>query len=156
MAMQLTNIARDVAEDFHRGRQYLPSAWVAPATLRVAMTAAPGDASRAAVADAVARLLARAEQLYRRGFDGLSALGWRNALAIGAAGRIYRAIGRILARRAHDPLLGRAVVSLPRKLLATAAAALSLVRGLPGRWRERRTPLASPRTTLRFEHVVIG
>ncbi|HEY5282067.1 MAG TPA: squalene/phytoene synthase family protein, partial [Polyangia bacterium] len=61
MAMQLTNIARDVAEDFARGRQYLPTALLASADLRTAMAAkSPRDPSRRRVAGAVEILLARA------------------------------------------------------------------------------------------------
>jgi 15-cis-phytoene synthase len=156
MAMQLTNIARDVAEDWQRERQYLPSSLISPGELRAAMQAGhPADPSRQRIATAVAALLARADDFYRSGFAGLVDLGWRNALAIGAAGRIYRAIGHILAGRRYDALAGRAVVSLPRKLWATAAAALSLLRALPARFRDRKRPVRPPHTTLRFDHVVL-
>jgi 15-cis-phytoene synthase len=152
MAMQLTNIARDVVEDFARGRQYLPADLVSDAELRAGMLA-PTTSHRNRVAQAVAVLLHRADRYYSSGLDGLASLGWRNALAIGAAGRIYRAIGRILARRGYDALAGRAVVSLPRKLLATAAAAFALLGTTRARWRRRHQMLGLPSTTLRFEDV---
>jgi phytoene synthase len=126
MAMQLTNIARDVAEDFARGRQYLPTDLVAPDELTQAMASDPAHPSRRRVAAAVAVLLRRADGYYQSGLVGLADLGWRDALAIGAAGRIYRSIGRIIARRSFDSLRGRAVVSLARKLVLTLAALVAL------------------------------
>jgi phytoene synthase len=126
MGMQLTNIARDVAEDFARGRQYLPTDLVAADDLKEAMTSGPDHPSRQRVAAAVAVLLGRADGYYRSGLAGLADLDWRDALAIGAAGRIYRAIGKIIARRNFDSLRGRAVVSLARKLLSTLAAVVAL------------------------------
>jgi 15-cis-phytoene synthase len=126
MGMQLTNIARDVAEDFARGRQYLPTEQVAVDDLKEAMTSGPDHPSRQRVAAAVAVLLRRADGYYRSGLAGLADLDWRDALAIGAAGRIYRAIGKIIARRNFDSLRGRAVVSLARKLLSTLAAVVAL------------------------------
>ena len=154
MAMQLTNICRDVAEDLQYGRQYLPLDHISPDELR---TAADGPSSnggaRASAAGAVAALLDRAEAYYESGMKGLGDLGWRNALAIGAAARIYRAIGRRIAKRRFDAFAGRAVVSLPAKLGLALASAWSLVLDLPRRWRRERPGLRLPPTTVRFSDV---
>jgi phytoene synthase len=152
MAMQLTNIARDVAEDLARGRQYLPSTLVASADLSHAMTT--GDAqSRARIAHGVRALLARADGYYRDGLAGLSDLGWRDALAIGAAARIYRAIGQVLARRGFDTFAGRTVVSLPKKLWLSLGAGLSLLRRLPTRLRRGVRRRSLPQALVRWDDV---
>jgi phytoene synthase len=151
MAMQLTNICRDVVEDWHARRQYLPVALVPPLALGVAVEDSAGE--RATVAKAVAQLLRRADGYYASGMKGLRALGWRNALAIGAAARIYRAIGRHIERRQFDVFAGRAVVSFTAKLGLTLGSAWSLLLDLPRRLRLRNTGTRRPPTTVRFNDV---
>jgi 15-cis-phytoene synthase len=152
MAMQLTNIARDVAEDFRRGRQYLPTMLLSAEELGDAMRAHVHHPGRGHVVAAVEVLLRRADRYYASGLSGLCDLGWRDALAIGAAARIYRGIGRILARRGFDPLRGRAVVSPLRKCLSAAVAALTLVVQGPRRWR-RRVVAKVPNLLVGFDDV---
>ncbi len=146
MAMQLTNIARDVAEDFARGRQYLPAELLSEAELFEAVRSREGGQR---VSLAVAVVLRRADAYYRSGLAGIADLGWRDALAIGAAGRIYRAIGSIIARRRFDVLAGRAVVSLPRKLVLALVALV----GLLGRTTRPFSPTRVPGSLVRFEDV---
>ena len=142
MAMQLTNICRDVVEDWNCGRQYLPLDYVAPDELRNATDVVLSAAdARATVARAVAALLDRAEAYYESGMKGLHALGWRSALAIGAAARIYRAIGRRIARRQFDVFGGRTVVSLPAKVGLAFSSAWALLLDLPRRVRRGRSVL---------------
>lgn len=123
IAMQLTNVCRDVLEDFRRDRVYLP------ADLLVASGVQPLDPPageltpvRAGLAAAVRSLLGLAERYYVSGDAGLAALPFRVALAVRAARLIYAAIGSELARRDHDVLAGRAVVPLWRKLALVAHA----------------------------------
>jgi phytoene synthase len=154
MAMQLTNICRDVLEDWHSGRQYLPRDLATPDELRQAAEVSPAaDSARATVALAVASLLARAEAYYESGLEGLHELGWRSALAIGAAARIYRAIGRRIAKQRFDVFAGRAVVPLPAKLVLAFASAFSLLLDLPRRWRRGKARLSLPTTSVRFSDV---
>ena len=154
MAMQLTNICRDVAEDWRASRQYLPLEKVGANDLRAAAQALPGASdSRIAIARAVAELLARADAYYESGMRGLLDLGWRNALAIGAAARIYRAIGRRIARRRFDVFAGRVVVSLPTKLGLTLGSLWSLLLELPRRWRATKRGLQLPETIVRYSDV---
>jgi phytoene synthase len=125
IAMQLTNICRDVAEDEGRGRVYLPAELLG------------GDLAPSAPAartkEAVAALLARADQLYRSGDRGIPALPAACAAAIRAARLIYAEIGRVLARRGFDVWAGRAVVSPARKLWL-------VLRALVGTATHRLTP----------------
>ena len=65
VAMQLTNIARDVGEDARNGRLYLPRQWLREAGIDAdAWLRAPRF--DAAIAGVVGRLLQEAEVLYRR------------------------------------------------------------------------------------------
>jgi phytoene synthase len=129
MAMQLTNIARDVSEDWQRGRLYLPRELLA-------VPLVPGGAltpeATAALNRGLPVLLAAAEPLYRRGDAGLPALDTRSAIAVRAARLIYSAIGAVLKARRHDVTGPRAVVPRWRKLLFALAAAGEI---LFARWR---------------------
>lgn len=121
VGMQLTNICRDVAEDAARGRVYLPATrLIAAGTTPEALLA--GDADRAAVKRVVADLLALAERYYQSGIDGYAWIPARSRLAIRAAARIYRAIGRRLLATGGDPLLGRVFVPWTGKLTETVRA----------------------------------
>jgi len=91
LALQLTNIARDVIEDARLGRVYLPADWLGAAASGPAAVADP--ANRAVVFEATERLLAAAEPYYDSAIDGLKALGFRSAWAVAAARGIYRQIG---------------------------------------------------------------
>ena len=73
VAMQLTNIARDVGEDARAGRLYLPTGWLDAARIEPGAFLAdpvPDPAIRALVA----RLLSEAAVLYARSEAGIAAL----------------------------------------------------------------------------------
>lgn len=73
IAMQYTNIARDVLEDAGRDRLYLPARWLGPGVTPAALVA--GDAhARATAWQAVQHLLARADIAYASAWRGLPAL----------------------------------------------------------------------------------
>jgi phytoene synthase len=128
VAMQLTNIARDVGEDARAGRLYLPHDWMRQAGLDpAAWLAEPVFDAR--VAQVVARLLAEADALYRRADAGIARLPLLCRPGIGAARLIYAAIGQQVARHGHDSISRRAVVSGRRKLALAGHAALRL--GVP-------------------------
>jgi phytoene synthase len=119
MAMQLTNICRDVDEDERRDRVYLPEGLLGDA-----------HASRdRRAASAVRELLLRADVLYRSGDLGLRRLPLRCAFAIRAARLIYADIGRQIARVGFDVRAGRAVVSRGRKLWLVLRAAVGTLAG---------------------------
>ena len=125
VAMQLTNIARDVGEDARNGRLYLPRAWLREAGVDPdAWLAAPRF--DAALAGVVQRLLDEADALYRRAEPGICALARDCRPAICAARLVYAEIGREIERNGLDSVTRRAVVTRQRKLAliarATAAA----------------------------------
>ena len=95
IAMQLTNIARDVLEDAEMNRRYIPGEWVggmAPAAITAAART-PGSGGHGDVTVAVGRLLDMAETFYASGAQGYRYLPWRAHLSIAVAARVYRQIG---------------------------------------------------------------
>lgn len=121
VAMQLTNIARDVGEDARCGRLYLPLQWMREAGLEPdAWLQEPVFDSR--IASVVARLLSAADDLYRRSEYGIGQLPRDCRPAIRAARLVYAEIGRELERAGLDSINHRAVVSGRRKLALLARA----------------------------------
>ncbi|MEU2212089.1 presqualene diphosphate synthase HpnD [Streptomyces hygroscopicus] len=135
LALQLTNILRDVREDAATGRTYLPADDLAKFGCTAAFRAstAPPDADFTGLVHFEVR---RARALFDEGFRLLPLLDRRSGACVSAMAGIYR---RLLARIARDPtavLRGR--VSLPGHEKAYVA-----VRGLAGldaRAVERRGP----------------
>jgi phytoene synthase len=121
VAMQLTNIARDVGEDARNGRLYLPRRWLADAGVDAdAWLRAPRfDGAIGAV---VASLLAAADRLYARAEHGIAALPRDCRPAIRAARLVYAEIGHRLRRDGLDSIARRTVVSSRRKLALMARA----------------------------------
>jgi 15-cis-phytoene synthase len=134
VAMQLTNIARDVGEDARRGRVYLPNEWLAEAGVdRDELIAAPSATEP--VRAVVARLLAEADVLYARADAGIAHLPADCRTSIRAARLVYAAIGDRIRHAGFDSVSRRAVVPLHRKLwlvlraLASRAAMPGLLEG---------------------------
>lgn len=115
VAMQLTNVARDVGEDASRGRLYLPRIWMRDVGIDPdAWLARPTADDR--VAEVVARTLDAADVLYRRADEGIACLPTDCRTAIRAARLIYSDIGRVIARANFDSVTRRAVVPAWRKV----------------------------------------
>lgn len=114
VAMQLTNIARDIGEDATNSRIYLPLDWFDQAGVEVRDWLAEPQYS-VQVRSFVERLLGEAEALYTRSQAGIAALPSSCRLGIGAARLLYREIGQELLRGV-DPVRTRAVTSKPQKL----------------------------------------
>lgn len=126
IAMQLTNIARDVGEDAAHGRLYLPTAWLEEAGVNPdRFLANPAFDER--IGAVVARLLGEADRLYRRSEQGFAFLPRACRPGIRAARLLYAEIGSYLARVGYDSVSQRAVVPTSRKL-----ALLSLAYATPG------------------------
>jgi phytoene synthase len=125
VAMQLTNICRDVAEDARLGRVYLPATRLR--ALGVEPTPDGLARSREAVGQVVHDLLLLADRHYASAADGMRFIPWRARLAIRIASGVYRGIGVRLLRLGCDPLAGRTVVPIHEKLLWAGAALLAQV-----------------------------
>jgi phytoene synthase len=125
MGMQLTNIARDVAEDWRRSRCYLPIEW----TDGLRPDSGPPDPTR--VRRGVRTILEVADGYYTAGEAGIAALDADSRLAVRAAARIYHAIGTRIRRRGYEVLDERARVSTIAKFGLFAGAILMPAGGRP-------------------------
>jgi 15-cis-phytoene synthase len=128
VAMQLTNIARDVVEDAQRGRSYIPADWGVPSQV----LAAPKDASQRIQAfGMICKLLSLADDFYAYAQSGIHAIPATNRRAIRIAAALYQAIGHKIVQRGPDKYwqdrtsLGAAEKSwlVARTLLGTATVA---------------------------------
>jgi phytoene synthase len=150
IALQLTNIARDVVEDAAVGRVYLPLAWLDEAGVPADAVAEPRH--RAKVAGVVARLLAAADHFYASGDEGIRHLPLRSAWAVAVARGVYSEIGarvRRLGERAWD---ARVVVPRRQKLLTLGSGLVQALHSVgvrrrlkapprPALWRKREPSL---------------
>ena len=106
VALQLTNIVRDVLEDRSNGRVYLPADDARAVGCPVDLSGPP-----ALVADLVAFECVRAQEWFERGFGLLDLLDARSRACVSAMAGIYH---RLLGHIARDPLaVTRGRVSLP-------------------------------------------
>ncbi len=121
VAMQLTNVARDVAEDARCDRRYLPAGDL-PASLEPREILAAGPAQRIALETAVHGLLHLAGSFYRSADAGMHHLPWRARLGILTASRVYEGIGSELRRSGSDFLDRRIVLGTGSKLRHTLRA----------------------------------
>ena len=125
VALQMTNILRDVGEDWRNGRLYLPEAELAAYGL--------GDADIAAgVVDDRWRefmrfQIARTRQLFAEALPGVALLGGSSRFAVQAAAELYAAILDDIEAHDYDVFSRRARASDGRKLTL-----------LPGIWRRSR------------------
>lgn len=114
-AMQLTNISRDVMDDWKMGRIYFPLRWLAAADLSVAEFGSPrGQAFWAVWAE---QLLNEAQNQYQHGRQGLSYLSPKAALACGIASSVYSRIGQKVLRRKSMAWHRRCFVPLYEKIV---------------------------------------
>ena len=127
VAMQLTNIARDVGEDARNGRLYLPRQWMREAGIDIdAWMLSPVFDAR--IASVVQRLLQAADALYAKADHGIAELPRDCRPAIHAARLVYAEIGREIERLGFDSIAHRAMVSKQRKLALLARASGAAVR----------------------------
>jgi phytoene synthase len=125
IAMQITNICRDVLEDWKLGRVYIPRALLREAgagSLPDEIGGPLPTAAREPLSVAVRKLLGEAERFYRSGEAGIPWLPWRFGMATRAARLVYSSIGRLVEQRDCDVFKGRAIVPLPSQLRLWARA----------------------------------
>jgi 15-cis-phytoene synthase len=132
VAMQLSNIARDVGEDARAGRIYLPLAWLREAGVDPDAWLKRPDFDPA-IASVVQRLLRAADVLYGRAASGVAQLPLACRPGINAARFLYAEIGHELERLGLDSLSQRAVVSRRRKvwLLVRSFGSIGFSKAVP-------------------------
>jgi phytoene synthase len=114
IAMQLTNILRDVAEDAAVGRLYLPLTDLA--AFGVAPDSVLAGRPNGRFGDLIAFEIARARGLYASAARGIPALDPAGRFTVLASARLYSAILDRLEAQGGDPFRGRARLSTRRKL----------------------------------------
>ena len=113
VALQLTNILRDIGEDWRQGRLYLPLDELNQFGLRESDIDS-GDTGPRWQAFMKFQI-ARTRQLYAEALPGIKLLNPDGRFAIAAAAELYRAIlddieahqGQVFTRRAHVTLIGK-------------------------------------------------
>ncbi|MGF1578407.1 MAG: phytoene/squalene synthase family protein [Gemmataceae bacterium] len=108
MAMQLTNIARDVVEDWHRGRCYIPASWLGLDKIT--------SLAQINKSDAMHRLLSIADEFYQKGAAGFRYLSRDCVLAIDVAKNVYAQIGEKIKANGYRVSDQRTYVSRWEKL----------------------------------------
>ena len=135
LALQLTNILRDVREDLQGGRVYLPQSTLDEhgCELRLLQdgTLDPQGGRLAAVIRHEAQ---RAESLYAEGLGLLPLLDWRSRGCCGALSGIYHALLKVIAAEPEAIFWQRLSLPASTKL---AVAARALAPNLPGTRRGR-------------------
>src|SRR5262249_41246693 len=125
VAMQLTNILRDIGEDMRAGRIYLPAEDLARFNYR------EEDLHDGCIDERFISLMnfeiARARAYYREADEGIKLLSPDSRLTVLAASRLYGGILNQIERNGYDVFTRRASLSLTAKLAR-----------LPGIWLTRR------------------
>ncbi|MCF6445994.1 15-cis-phytoene synthase [Nereida sp. MMG025] len=123
VAMQLTNIARDIGEDALERRVYLPTQWLDQAGIDTETFFADPKPTKAVRAMA-RKLVLDANRLYIRSEAGVALLPREARLGIMAARLIYAGIGREVQRNGYDSITTRAHTSKAQKIgwIAKASA----------------------------------
>lgn len=115
VAMQLTNIARDVGEDAREGRLYMPLNWLEE--MRIDPDAFLTEPDRYdAIHTLTKRLIMDANRLYYRSEAGIGALPVSSRPGIWAARLIYAGIGQQLGRMGYDSISARARTQKSQKI----------------------------------------
>ena len=126
-AMQLTNIARDVGEDWDRGRIYLPQSMLQGhgVTLQMIGEIRRGDAPvPATYARLLEDLMTMAETRYDSAAEAVGNLPTFFRAPVAVASRVYRGIHDAIRANGYDSIRRRAVTSnLTKMSLASAALA---------------------------------
>ncbi|OUW04741.1 MAG: hypothetical protein CBD16_01655 [Betaproteobacteria bacterium TMED156] len=116
IAMQLTNIARDVGEDAKMGRLYLPTDWFFEEKIDPEnWLKNPGSSIK--IKRIIKKLLSEADKYYQRSDEAITVLPRDCRRAIYAARLIYAEIGHKIEEMDHDSVNNRAVVAFQRKLI---------------------------------------
>ena len=93
IAMQLTNIARDVYEDAKMNRLYLPKEWLGQVSVSDLIDNKLNDQKKRLIELSIKNLIELSDKFYANGFSGMKFIPLRTRLAIFFAAKIYKGIG---------------------------------------------------------------
>ena len=118
IAMQLTNIARDIYEDALMNRIYLPQDWINNIGISE-LTDISLNKDLIQIKSAIKKLILLSETYYKNGFAGMRYIPLKTRLAIFFAAKIYRAIGQKIKKNRYEYSYKRIYVSTIEKLFIT-------------------------------------
>ncbi len=122
VAMQLTNIARDIGEDARQGRLYMPIQWLEEARINPdAWLDNPHWDIR--WQELIKRLLDAAQHFYTKAQPGIRDLHQDCQAAIYTASQSYADIGEVIRKQGYNSIDTRAYTSRARKLWRLTQAA---------------------------------
>ena len=120
-AMQITNILRDVGEDWRDlGRTYLPARLLDERGIDLEAVVEKAPPVPRSYVNMTEDLMTQAERLYDQAADGIQALRPAAQAGIRGAARMYREFLNGVRENGYDNLSRRAAVPLSRKLRALA------------------------------------
>ncbi len=120
IAMQLTNIARDVFEDAQMHRVYLPADWIPAITIPMLSEEQKLETHQELIiSSAIIKLIDLSEKFYSNGFDGLKFIPYKTRLGIFIAANVYRGIGIKIRKKGRRYLKTRIYLNTFEKLIVT-------------------------------------
>ena len=124
LAMQLTNIYRDVGDDLALGRVYLPESWQQRYGVSVKeLREMKSDRQLSpAYLQMMADLEGYANLAYRKAWEAIPTLSWRFGPSVAVAADVYRGIHSVIRRNGYDNLNKRAYTSTVRKAVLMTGA----------------------------------
>ena len=119
IAMQLTNIARDVYEDAKMNRLYLPKEWLGQISVNDLMDNDLDDQKKRLIELAIKNLIELSDKFYSNGFSGMKFIPLRTRLAIFFAAKIYKGIGEKIKNDGYTYKFERVYLNKLEKLWVT-------------------------------------
>ena len=119
IAMQLTNIARDVYEDAKMNRLYLPKEWLGQVSISDLIDIKLDDQKKKLIELSIKNLIELSDKFYANGFSGMKFIPLRTRLAIFFAAKIYKGIGEKIKSGGYVYKLERIYLNKLEKLWIT-------------------------------------
>ncbi len=119
IAMQLTNIARDVYEDAKMNRVYLPKEWLGQVSVSDLIDNKLDDQKKRLIELSIKNLIELSDKFYANGFSGMKFIPLRTRLAIFFAAKIYKGIGEKIKSGGYVYKLERIYLNKLEKLWIT-------------------------------------
>ena len=119
IAMQLTNIARDVYEDAKMNRLYLPKEWLGQVSTSDLIDNKLDDQKKKLIELSIKNLIELSDKFYANGFSGMKFIPLRTRLAIFFAAKIYKGIGEKIKNGGYVYKLERIYLNKLEKLWIT-------------------------------------
>ena len=119
IAMQLTNIARDVYEDAKMNRLYLPKEWLGQVSVSDLIDNKLDDQKKRLIELSIKNLIELSDKFYANGFSGMKFIPLRTRLAIFFAAKIYKGIGEKIKNGGYVYKLERIYLNKLEKLWIT-------------------------------------